>query len=108
MATTSHSFPRCMAGMILSVAILATPRTPQRILFIRARALSWHVRSRAEAFQRSARFPCNGDDRDRTGNPRLAKPVLSQLSYVPAAEPTAWQRLFAPAYPRVCAARTGM
>lgn len=28
-----------------------------------------------------------GDDRDRTGNPRLAKPVLSQLSYVPAGEP---------------------
>lgn len=25
----------------------------------------------------------SGDDRDRTGNPRLAKPVLSQLSYVP-------------------------
>ena len=25
----------------------------------------------------------NGDDRDRTDNPRLAKPVLSQLSYVP-------------------------
>ncbi len=27
-----------------------------------------------------------GDDRDRTGNLRLAKPALSQLSYVP--EPT--------------------
>jgi hypothetical protein len=26
---------------------------------------------------------CNGDDRDRTGNLRLAKPALSQLSYVP-------------------------
>jgi hypothetical protein len=25
-----------------------------------------------------------GDERDRTANPRLAKPVLSQLSYVPA------------------------
>ena len=25
----------------------------------------------------------NGDDRDRTGNPCLAKAVLSQLSYVP-------------------------
>jgi hypothetical protein len=25
----------------------------------------------------------DGDDRDRTDNPRLAKPVLSQLSYVP-------------------------
>jgi hypothetical protein len=24
-----------------------------------------------------------GDDRDRTGNLRLAKPALSQLSYVP-------------------------
>ena len=30
--------------------------------------------------QRVAR---NGDDRDRTGNPSLAKAVLSQLSYVP-------------------------
>src|SRR5262245_16026872 len=27
--------------------------------------------------------PLNGDDRDRTGNLRLAKPALSQLSYVP-------------------------
>ena len=27
----------------------------------------------------------NGDDRDRTGNLRLAKPTLSQLSYVPVA-----------------------
>lgn len=27
--------------------------------------------------------PVNGDDRDRTDNPRLAKAVLSQLSYVP-------------------------
>ncbi len=26
----------------------------------------------------------NGADRDRTGDPRLAKPVLSQLSYNPA------------------------
>jgi hypothetical protein len=28
----------------------------------------------------------NGDDRDRTDNPRLAKAVLSQLSYVPGGE----------------------
>lgn len=27
--------------------------------------------------------PSSGDDRDRTGNLRLAKPALSQLSYVP-------------------------
>ena len=27
----------------------------------------------------------NGDDRDRTGNLWLAKPTLSQLSYVPGA-----------------------
>ncbi len=27
-----------------------------------------------------------GDDRIRTGDPRLAKPMLSQLSYVPAAQ----------------------
>ena len=26
---------------------------------------------------------CSGDERDRTANPGLAKPVLSQLSYVP-------------------------
>jgi hypothetical protein len=43
------------------------------------------------------RFPTNtcveitsdiitGDDRDRTGNLRLAKPALSQLSYVPGRE----------------------
>ena len=34
------------------------------------------------------RFPrrsrrADGDDRDRTGNLRLAKPALSQLSYIP-------------------------
>jgi hypothetical protein len=29
------------------------------------------------------RYSPNGDERDRTANPRLAKPVLSQLSYVP-------------------------
>lgn len=28
-------------------------------------------------------LPSHGDERDRTANPRLAKPVLSQLSYVP-------------------------
>ncbi len=28
----------------------------------------------------------SGDDRDRTGNLRLAKPALSQLSYVPGPE----------------------
>src|SRR6185369_2022584 len=28
----------------------------------------------------------HGDDRDRTGNPCLAKAVLSQLSYVPGAQ----------------------
>ena len=31
-------------------------------------------------------FPQNGgDDRDRTGDPLLAKQVLSQLSYIPSA-----------------------
>ena len=30
-------------------------------------------------------FGDNGDDRDRTGNLWLAKPTLSQLSYVPGA-----------------------
>ena len=28
----------------------------------------------------------NGDDRGRTGNLRLAKPALSQLSYVPGTQ----------------------
>ena len=32
------------------------------------------------------RFLTSGDDRARTDNPRLAKPVLSQLSYVPESE----------------------
>ena len=32
MAAISVRVPRCMAGMTLTVAILATPRTPQRIL----------------------------------------------------------------------------
>ena len=31
----------------------------------------------------SERSESNGDEGDRTLNPRLAKPVLSQLSYVP-------------------------
>lgn len=30
-------------------------------------------------------YPHGGSDRDRTDNPRLAKPVLSQLSYTPMA-----------------------
>jgi hypothetical protein len=30
-----------------------------------------------------ARARCGGDDRDRTGDLRLAKPALFQLSYVP-------------------------
>ena len=30
-----------------------------------------------------ARDPTGGDNRDRTGNLRLAKPALSQLSYIP-------------------------
>ena len=38
--------------------------------------------SRAFAFPSPDPFP-SGDDRDRTGNPCLAKAVLSQLSYVP-------------------------
>jgi hypothetical protein len=29
---------------------------------------------------------CGGDDRDRTGDPLLAKQVLSQLSYAPNLE----------------------
>jgi hypothetical protein len=33
----------------------------------------------------SRRAMNNGDDRDRTGNLWLAKPTLSQLSYVPVA-----------------------
>ena len=33
--------------------------------------------------------PQSGDDRDRTGNLRLAKPTLSQLSYVPSSLQTA-------------------
>ena len=51
--------------------------------------------------QRSgARFqlPANvfgGDDRDRTGNLRLAKPALSQLSYIPAGGRVAVRRAVA-------------
>ena len=32
---------------------------------------------------RGDRFSSGGDSRDRTGNLRLAKPALSQLSYIP-------------------------
>ena len=39
-------------------------------------------------------YPTGGDNRDRTGNLRLAKPALSQLSYIPkpvkACRVTAW------------------
>lgn len=34
-----------------------------------------------------------GDDRDRTGDPRLAKAVLSQLSYIPKREQRSVARL---------------
>jgi hypothetical protein len=37
----------------------------------------------AVASPRATLFASCGDDRDRTGNLRLAKPALSQLSYVP-------------------------
>ena len=37
------------------------------------------------ASPKSAFGEFNGDDRDRTGNLWLAKPTLSQLSYVPGA-----------------------
>jgi hypothetical protein len=39
------------------------------------------TRSRGRPPLGTRRF--SGDDRDRTDNPRLAKPVLSQLSYIP-------------------------
>ncbi len=42
---------------------------------------------RSNGFPRRFRplhYDMSGDDRARTDNPRLAKPVLSQLSYVPA------------------------
>ena len=45
------------------------------------------VNRSARLFEKSdeVRFIATGDDRDRTGNPCLAKAVLSQLSYVPEA-----------------------
>ena len=60
--------------------------------FLRRRlACSAHHRTRctssSERFvnfsSETAPLQSNGDDRDRTGNLRLAKPALSQLSYVP-------------------------
>ena len=39
--------------------------------------------SASQKNQKSKLPPRSGDDRDRTGNPCLAKAVLSQLSYVP-------------------------
>jgi hypothetical protein len=42
----------------------------------------------------------NGDDRDRTDDPLLAKQVLSQLSYAPAAE-VVGQGGFEPPTPRL-------
>ena len=44
-------------------------------------------RSRCTLSSAATRTQCHrncGDDRDRTGNLRLAKPALSQLSYVPS------------------------
>jgi hypothetical protein len=38
------------------------------------------------ALSASYRYPSGGRDRDRTGDPLLAKQVLSQLSYTPTAE----------------------
>src|SRR5262249_40988845 len=37
--------------------------------------------------RRTLNVNITGDDRDRTGNLRLAKPALSQLSYVPGPTP---------------------
>ena len=38
---------------------------------------------RLESGAKSVMFATGGDNRDRTGNLRLAKPALSQLSYIP-------------------------
>lgn len=48
----------------------------------------------------------NGDERDRTANPRLAKPVLSQLSYVPALKPS--NRVGAPRFELGTSALSGL
>jgi hypothetical protein len=54
-----------------------------RVALIR---LSKNVARHSVTRESSAVFalPCGGDDRIRTGDPLLAKQVLSQLSYIPA------------------------
>src|SRR5260370_2507431 len=58
MATTCDHSLRCMAGITLTVAILATPRTPQRTLAGIARVShsgGWGRRCRADALVRAGR-----------------------------------------------------
>ncbi len=54
----------------------------------------WTRLGRAGVLPRRRRHPSGdtsgGDDRDRTGNLGLAKPALSQLSYIPVIRLAAW------------------
>ena len=53
--------------------------------FLRYSILKVHVAARGRAFVIPAerRWLTHGDDQIRTGDPLLAKQVLSQLSYIP-------------------------
>src|SRR5262245_33163228 len=69
----------CSCEATLTAAELSKIRRPQRSrLLSRSRC----IRKCSDSHPAGTALSC-GDDRDRTGNLRLAKPALSQLSYVP-------------------------
>jgi hypothetical protein len=53
-ATTSENRPRCMAGITFSVAIFATPRTPQRTFFRLGVTARWYYQA---AMTQTPNFP---------------------------------------------------
>jgi hypothetical protein len=78
---TEHS--RCSMARLTRQPIFSCqrPLTSRRTSPTRSTAI-YSSRS-GRALARSTRHLPGGDSRDRTGNLRLAKPALSQLSYIP-------------------------
>src|SRR5207247_9087426 len=65
--------------------LVALPRTLENIAWLHSRISVFGCQRSPASETRSRPVTPGGDDRIRTGDPLLAKQVLSQLSYIPAA-----------------------
>ena len=79
---TEHS--RCSMARLTRQPVFSCqrPQTRHRTSPVRSTAIYWSRSGRASSALPTRLLP-GGDSRDRTGNLRLAKPALSQLSYIP-------------------------